>query len=196
MFFLMLNFTKNWKFYKKLKLFLHIYFNLALKFTICIFVCWRAFRNLSVAPKIFTFNLQPKPLPRIQIKSLRIPILDLIEITKLSQKSKTYFGLLSPPSSPYAWASSPLGPMAAQHGRLPAANACCMLQAPAPSYVACLHLFGPTGPKTVLLASYVACLHLFGPTRHNAVYILNLNEFWILNWMWYILFWILNLNKN
>jgi hypothetical protein len=86
-----------------------------------------------VTPKIFTFNLQPKSLTRIQIKSLQIPILIFWKLQKLSQKYKTYFGLLSPPSSPYAWASSPLGPTAAQHGRLPAANARCTLHAPAPS---------------------------------------------------------------
>jgi hypothetical protein len=41
--------------------------------------------------KYFTFNLQPKSLPRIQVKSLQIPILDFPEITKVVIKIQNLF---------------------------------------------------------------------------------------------------------
>jgi len=71
-----------------------------------------------VAPKIFTLNLQPKPLARIQIKSLQIPLLDFLGISKVVTKIQNLFWatfscLLSP-----RLAQQPLARWATQNGRM------------------------------------------------------------------------------
>jgi len=69
-----------------------------------------------VSPKIFTLNLQPKPLARIQIKSLQIPLLDFLGISKVVTKIQnlfwaTFSSLLSP-----RLAQQPLARWATQNG--------------------------------------------------------------------------------